>query len=124
MLLTPLISKAVFVLAIEAVNGGTCFYRREQGFQRYGDGDRDPTTEPGMTKENPVCAILVNGLASGSFQYTDLGADFVTVQIKWTASRGDHEEEFAGEFTPRVNDSGTADAGNGNVFSWSFLQGN
>ena len=114
--------KAAFILEVKALTGGNCFYRREQGFQRYNDRRFDPTSEPGMTQENLVCAMLVNGFASGTFQYTDLSSESVTVRIRWKASQGDHEEEFAGEFTPRVGEFGTADAGNGNVFSWSFAR--
>lgn len=114
--------KAEYILKINALNGGNCFYRREHGFQRYDERNVDPTSEPGMTQENLVCAMLVNGFASGTFQYTDLASDSVTVRIRWKASHGDHEEEFTGEFTPHVGKYGTADAGNGNVFSWSFTQ--
>ena len=109
-----------YVLEIRAMNGSNCFYRREQGFQRYNREGDDPENEPGMIQENVVCAMLVDGFASGTLRYTDLAPDAVTVEIEWQASQSDREEKFTGTFTPRIDESGIVDAGNGNVFSWSF----
>lgn len=109
-----------FVLEINAMSGDDCFYRRQHGFRRYKDRSGDPSKEAGMTEETLVCATLVGGSASGTFQYADLGPESVTVRIHWNVSRGEREEEFVGEFTPGIDESGRADAGKGNVFNWSF----
>jgi hypothetical protein len=114
--------QAELVLKIDAMSEGKCFYRREQAFRTYDGKGLDPTDQPGMSRETLVCAILVTGFASGSFQYVDLAAESVTVRINWKASRIDEEQKFTGEFTPVLDRSGTASAGNGNTFAWSLIR--
>ena len=113
---------AEFVLKINAMSGDKCFYRLEQAFCTYERASPDPSDQRGMSQENLVCAMLVNGFASGTFQFVDLAADSVTVRIDWKASQNDEEQEFTGEFTPGVDRSGTANAGKGNTFAWSLLR--
>lgn len=116
--------QAEFILEICAMSDDHCFYQRRQSFRQYEPGAFDPKDEPGVFPEHLACEMMVNGFASGSFQYTRYSAKSATIKIEWTASQNENSQQFEGEFNVVVNESGTANAGNGNKFDWSFMPAN